>query len=58
MFEHLEEVKMSYCEHFRRSFVFGGKFFIAGFKACVHSFYPDIFQTSTTDMVEEMSKIL
>lgn len=58
MFQHLEEVKMTYCDHFSRSFVFSVKFFIASFKACVHSIYPDAFTTSTTDTIQELSKVL
>ena len=58
MFIHLEEIKMSYCEHFKRSIVFCGKFFVASIKACVHSIYPDVFETSTTDTIQELSKHL
>ena len=58
MFQHLKDVKMSYCGHFARSCEFSVKFFVSSIKACFHSFYPDCFVTSTTDTVEELSKIL
>jgi len=58
MFKHLEEVKMSYCQHFSRSFEFSVKFFVASIKACIHSVYPDIFVTSTTDTISSLSKVL
>jgi len=58
MFKHLKDVNMSYCQHFSRSCEFSVKFLISGIKACIHSIYPDIFVTSTTDTIEELSKIL
>ena len=58
MFQHLEEEKMTYGHHFCRSFHFSLKFFVASFKACIHSIYPDIFITSTTDTIQELSKVL
>ena len=58
MFQHLEEVKMTYCQHFVRSFEFSVKFFVASVKACVHSIYPDVFVTSTTDAIQSLAKVL
>lgn len=57
-FKHLKEVEMSYCEHFNRSFEFSIKFFVSSIKACVHAIYPDVFTTSTTDSIKELSKVL
>ena len=58
MFQHLKDVNMSYCDHFSRSCEFSIKFFVASIKACLHSFYPDYFITSTTDTIQELSKVL
>jgi len=57
-FKHLDDVNMSYCDHFSRSCEFSIKFFVSSVKACIHSFWPDIFVTSTTDSIGELSKIL
>lgn len=58
MFRHLREVNMSYCQHFSRSFEFSVKFFVASVKACIHSIYPDVYVTSTTDTIQKLAKVL
>ena len=51
MSNHLETVNLSYTDHFIRSAQLSGLLFVASFKALVHAFCPQLFQTSTTDAI-------
>ena len=59
-FHHLDDVHMTYFEHF----LFSSKLSLCMFFGCVaafiHAIYPDVFETSTTDIVNyitiELSK--
>lgn len=48
---HLVHVNMSYIEHFSFSSQFGFIFLSAAVKAFIHSLFPEMYTTSTTDTV-------
>jgi hypothetical protein len=56
--EHLKQVRMSYCEHFKFSFYFAYKFALGSVKALVHAVVPDCYITSTTDTLKHLQKVL
>ena len=45
---------MTYFEHFKLSMNFSKLLAIGAFKAFVHAILPDVYITSTTDIVEEI----
>ena len=53
-FKHPKQVCMTYFEHFILSMNFSKLFAIGAFKAFVHAILPDVYITSTTDIVEEI----
>ena len=57
-FKHLQDVKMSYLSHFYRSFSIGIYFGIASCKALVHAIYPDLFITSSSDLIKDLAEEL
>ena len=55
---HLDDVGMTYFEHFSLSVGFGLILLEAGAKALVHAIYPEIFVTSTSDAVSKLRLLL
>jgi len=55
MFPHLTKVKMSYSRHLRYSLHFSRKLFVGSVKALVHGVFPNMYETSTTDLARELS---
>lgn len=51
---HLDEAGYSYTEHFMRSLTFAWIFIVAAIKAVIHAFIPSMFETSTTDVLNEL----
>jgi hypothetical protein len=45
---------MTYFEHFKLSMNFSKLLAIGAFKAFIHAILPDVYITSTTDIVEEI----
>lgn len=58
MFEHPKNVCMTYAEHMKFSLGLSKDFFVGFFKAFIHALYPDVFITSTTDILREMQEKL
>lgn len=58
VFNHLEEVNMSYIEHFNFVMRLLYKINIMSCKTLCHAIIPDIYVTSTTDGVENLKKQL
>tara|TARA_B100001093_G_scaffold294467_1_gene280876 strand:+ start:357 stop:575 length:219 start_codon:yes stop_codon:yes gene_type:complete len=58
MFFHPSEVCMDYVSHFKISIRCAFLLFIGSLKAFVHSVYPDIFITSTSETIQSIQKIL
>lgn len=58
MFKHLSDVNMSYLEHFYFSGYLSIKLLVGSFKALIHSIYPDIYITSSSDLSEELNNLL
>ncbi len=60
-FSHPLRVCMSYSEHFWFSSRLGYKLAIGSMKAFIHAIYPDLFITSTSDLLvdiqEDMKKV-
>lgn len=54
-FHHLDDVNMSYFEHFLFSCKFSLYMFFGSIAALIHAIYPDIFITSTTNIVNYMN---
>ena len=61
MFKHPSNVCMTYLQHMRLSLELSSLFFIGSIKAFIHAFIPDIFITSSTDIVnianQKMKKV-
>lgn len=57
-FQHPQKVCLTYYNHFMFSIRISFKLFTASLKAFVHSIYPDIFITSTTDTLTNLSEDL
>ena len=57
-FKHLREMDMGYFEHMFISLNYVAILFISAFKALIHSFIPDLFETSTTQCVVEINNKL
>ena len=60
MFSHPSNVCMTYFQHMKLSLELSYLFFIGSIKAIIHAFIPDLFITSSTEIVsiakEKMSK--
>ena len=55
-FKHPLEVGMTYFEHMCFSLSLAKQFASASILALIHSFYPDILITSSSDALEKMTK--
>jgi hypothetical protein len=55
-FKHPLEVGMTYCQHMCFSLSLAKKFAKASLLAFIHSFYPDIFITSSSDALDAITK--
>jgi len=53
MIQHLYDVNLTYVEHFFVSNNFCKMFLIAAAKAFVHSILPDVYTTSSTDILTQ-----
>lgn len=51
MIQHLYDVNLTYIEHFHVSNNFCKIFLVAAAKAFVHSIFPDLYVTSSTDLL-------
>ena len=55
MFSHLTKVKMSYFQHLNHSLHFSRILFSGSIKAFIHSIFPNLYETSTTDLSRELN---
>ena len=55
-FKHLQEKKCTYSEHFKQSFGYSRKLLKLSVCAFLHAAWPDIFVTTVSDEVCELSK--
>ena len=51
MFNHPSNVCMTYLQHMKLSIELSSLFFIGSIKAFIHAFIPDIYITSSSDLV-------
>ena len=58
MFKHLNYVNMTFIGHMKLSLYFSCILTIGSLKAFIHAFFPDMFTTSTNDLVINIEKIL
>lgn len=56
--KHPKEVGLSYFQHLFVSLSISTNFFIGSIKAFIHSFFPFMFITSSSDIVKEISTII
>jgi hypothetical protein len=56
--DHPRENNISYCQHMSRSLRLSFRFFVGSIGACVHSFFPFVCQTSSTDFHNDIGEIL
>ena len=57
-FEHLNDVGMSYTDHFCFSLKLGACMFVGCVASIIHAIYPDVLVTSTTDTMTYIQKEL
>jgi hypothetical protein len=57
-FEHLKAMNMGYFEHMYISLSYVAILFISAIKALIHSFIPDLFETSTSQCIVEINNEL
>ena len=56
--KHLRDMKMEYFEHMLISLNYACILFISCIKAIIHSFFPDLFISSTSECINEINKNL
>ena len=56
MFKHPKEVCMNYLEHCMLSLNFSYMLFVGSMKAFIHAVYPDMYVTSTSDLLVNIKK--
>jgi len=56
--EHPKNVNLTYYEHFKLSSSISFKLFISSIKAFVHSIFPFVFVTSTTNVIDDIENQL
>lgn len=57
-FKHLKAMNMGYFEHMFISLNYVAILFISAIKALIHSFIPDLFETSTSQCIIEINNKL
>lgn len=58
IFPHANENCMSYIEHAKLSLNLSSKLFIGSAKALIHAFIPNLYKTSSSDVVGELQNII
>jgi len=54
-FKHLNSVNMSYFEHMKHSLSLSKMYFEGGIKAITHAIYPNVYETSSTDIQKKIN---
>ena len=54
MFSHLKNVNMTYLQHMRTSFGYSYTFFSGSIKAFIHGIFPNMYETSTSDLIKQL----
>ena len=57
-FKHLNKVNMSYFEHMKHSLSLSKLYFEGSVKAIVHAVYPNVYETSSTDIHKKINNNL
>jgi hypothetical protein len=55
MSKHLQDIKLTYCEHARRSAGIGIMLISAGVLAMVHALLPDLFVDSSSRLIRKLN---
>jgi hypothetical protein len=58
VFKHLNKINQTYFKHFYNSIGYCGKSIKASFYFLCHAIYPDIFEFSGSDTINELSDVL
>lgn len=58
LFNHPARVCMTYWQHFALSMRFAGMFLIGSIQAVIHAVYPDLFVTSTSDLLRDAGALV
>lgn len=53
---HLNEINMTYFEHFFAAMGYSKRLMTGSFKTIIHAFFPDIFITATTDTINDVTE--
>lgn len=56
--KHPNDNNMSYFKHMFHSLHFAVMLFVASIKAVIHAIFPFFFETSTTDVVKKINKMI
>ena len=56
MFSHLRDVKMTYFQHLKVSLGYSYSFMTGSIKAFIHGVFPDMYTTSTSDLIRKLHK--
>ena len=57
-FTHPNQVCMSYITHFKFAMSLSQKLLIGSIESFIHAFFPNLYQTSTSDLIVEIKKDL
>ena len=57
-FSHLNKINMNYYIHMKHSIGLSSLFFQGGIKAFIHSIYPDVCETSSTNISKKINNKL
>ena len=58
LFDHPKEVCMTYYEHFIFSISISYKLLKGSMKAAIHAVLPNLYETSSSDLLNDLQKIL
>ena len=58
MFNHLRHVNMTYFQHLKTSFSYSYTFLNGSVKAFIHGVFPDIYETTTSDLIKKLHEDL
>lgn len=58
IFQHANENCMSYIEHAMLSLNLSSKLFMGSIKAFIHAFIPNLYKTSSSDLLYELQTII
>lgn len=58
LFHHPKQVCMTYITHFKVATRFSSMLFVGGLKSFVHAVYPDVYVTSTSELITDLQNLV